>query len=220
MSKKYPTNQFLQNAIKDAFDSQTSEPKHLADDEDLLLRWAEQRLSKEEHAELLDHLSQCSNCRLAVSEMVKNGILEFNEQPTKQLQSSVTRSKNTFRYTTLLFLGGLMTSTICLLLCLFFLQGTPNQTDVARIEVTGQQTDPNSKLGGTVRSVSNPADKSNKFALLVGINKYGKLKENEWLDGCRNDIEAVKSVITGRLGFVAENVVVLLDEQATRDEIL
>jgi hypothetical protein len=30
----------------------------------------------------------------------------------------------------------------------------------------------------------------------------------------------VKSVITGRLGFVAENVVVLLDEQATRDEIL
>ena len=63
--------------------------------------------------------------------------------------------------------------------------------------------------------MSDPMGEPDKFALLVGINRYGKLKENEWLEGCHNDIVEVKSVITERFGFDASNITILLDDQAT-----
>ena len=223
MSKEHSSNPLLQSMIKNAFDCRTPVLKHLIDDEDLLLRWTDHQLSEEEHTELLNHLAQCSTCRCAVAEMTRNGILEFREYPVKQLQPSVVRSKNTFRYTAS-FLGILMTSALCLLFCMFFLQGTPDQTDVARnggseqigpVSGVKEPIDLNAKLEGATRSISDPMGEPDKFALLVGINKYGKLKESEWLDGCHNDIEAVKTVITDRFGFDASTITILLDDQAT-----
>ncbi len=86
-----------------------------------------------------------------------------------------------------------MTSVCCVFLSLLFLQsaaGAPSDTPSADAV-------------------------PEKYALLVGINRYGLLPESQWLEGCHNDIAEVKSVIVGRFAFPAENVTILLDEQAT-----
>jgi hypothetical protein len=78
-------------------------------------------------------------------------------------------------------------------------------------------------------------------ALLVGINAYKpsattapsqpqeKVVESKpnkgrgsWsdLDGCLNDVAAIKEIVIGRLGFKAENVRVLTDSQAKRESVL
>jgi hypothetical protein len=73
-------------------------------------------------------------------------------------------------------------------------------------------------------------------ALLVGIDHYKKgepiasgksargrkLCRSEFtdLDGCVNDIEAVKAVLVARLGFDESNILILRNEDATRSRIL
>ncbi|MDR0327765.1 MAG: caspase family protein [Planctomycetaceae bacterium] len=206
MSNQYPDIRLLQSIIKNAFESRTPTSDHPVDDADLLLRWADQQLSETEHAGLLDHLARCSDCRQSVSEMINNGILEFRERLAEPSPLIFVRQNNLFRYSAS-FLGVLMTSTVCLLLCLVVLQTTPDSTQVATN--TAHKTDPVVKLrGGT-------DDEPDKFALLIGINRYGKLKESEWLDGCHNDIAELKSVIIDRFMFDHNNVITLLDEQAT-----
>jgi hypothetical protein len=68
-------------------------------------------------------------------------------------------------------------------------------------------------------------------AFLVGINNYEpkglvkkplcrKVKNVENLLGCLNDVEAMKGVLISRFYFKPENIHVLIDEKATRDNIL
>lgn len=60
-----------------------------------------------------------------------------------------------------------------------------------------------------------------KFALLVGINRY--LSKNvKTLNGCENDVDDLKSVLTGLFRFSddPEHIVTLKSEQATRQRIL
>ena len=198
-------DRLLRNIVKNAFDGRLSASDHPTDDEELLLRWTDHQLSETEHDELLDHLARCSDCRTSVAEMIKNGILEFRELSEEKTQPSISaRQKNSFRHAISL-LGVLMTSTLCLLLCFVFLQGTPDTTQIATH--TGGGTDSGTKIRG--------GEEPDKFALLVGINRYGKLKEAEWLDGCHNDIAEVKSILTERFGFDSNNVTMLLDDQAT-----
>ncbi len=64
-----------------------------------------------------------------------------------------------------------------------------------------------------------------KRALLVGINEYraddgSPRAPFRNLQGARNDVELVRGVLTGRMGFAPDHVTVLLDRAATREAIL
>ncbi|HEV7486051.1 MAG TPA: caspase family protein [Thermoanaerobaculia bacterium] len=55
-----------------------------------------------------------------------------------------------------------------------------------------------------------------KYAMLVGINKY----PGNALNGCVNDVTNLREMLVDNFGFPAENVVMLTDEEATRENIL
>lgn len=57
---------------------------------------------------------------------------------------------------------------------------------------------------------------SRKLALLVGINQYPQLPA---LAGCVNDVELQRELLLYRFGFQAQDVLVLTDGQATRQNI-
>jgi Caspase domain len=59
---------------------------------------------------------------------------------------------------------------------------------------------------------------SRRHALLVGINAYPKFGPRQQLSGCLNDVQAMAAVLRGPYGF--DDVVTLLDQDATRDGIL
>jgi len=67
-----------------------------------------------------------------------------------------------------------------------------------------------------------------KRALLIGINTYVPEKQTDksrgstWinLDGCINDADAMKSVLETRYGFPGQNIVVLTNKEASRNNIL
>lgn len=181
---------------------------HLIDDEDLLLRWSSRQISPDEHERIIAHLAKCSDCRKSVTEMIKSGILEFSDVDADIRQLSLT-TKNRKPHSRFFILGAVMSSSLCLLICFFFLLGSPDSTNIAH--------NPGSEPGDGVkfRGTTDDSPQTDKFAVLVGINKYGKLKESEWLDGCHNDMDEVKAVITERFGFDPDNVTTLLDEQAT-----
>ncbi|MEH6519335.1 MAG: caspase family protein [Halioglobus sp.] len=61
---------------------------------------------------------------------------------------------------------------------------------------------------------------ANKYALIVGINKYPYMEEKYQLGGCVNDAKLIKSILVNKFNFDAANIVELHDEQATRDSIL
>ena len=58
-----------------------------------------------------------------------------------------------------------------------------------------------------------------RFALLVGVQHYPHLPAWQQLNGCRNDVEAIQRVLETRFGFLSENIVALLDEEATSERI-
>ncbi len=59
-----------------------------------------------------------------------------------------------------------------------------------------------------------------RWALLIGIDRYPRLAESYQLAGCVNDVRALSQVLVERHGFPAGNVRELLDEAATREGIL
>ena len=61
------------------------------------------------------------------------------------------------------------------------------------------------------------AQAANKYALLVGIAGYAGPNA---LDGPVNDVNKMRQLLIGRLGFPADNITVLRDGQATRQAIL
>ena len=54
-----------------------------------------------------------------------------------------------------------------------------------------------------------------RLALLVGIQSYPKLASSQQLEGCRNDVKAMRALLEGRFGFQHEDVVTLVDQEAT-----
>lgn len=60
----------------------------------------------------------------------------------------------------------------------------------------------------------------NKWALLIGINKYQNLSPQYQLSGCINDIEMMADILEENFGFPKGNIMKLQDEAATRDGIL
>lgn len=60
----------------------------------------------------------------------------------------------------------------------------------------------------------------NKWALLIGINKYPLLAPYYQLSGCVNDVELMADILQHSFGFPAKQITLLKDEQATRDGIL
>ncbi|MDJ0837229.1 MAG: caspase family protein [Acidobacteriota bacterium] len=71
------------------------------------------------------------------------------------------------------------------------------------------------------RSSADPVDSSRrpgkKWALLVGINRYQNLPP---LQGCVNDVGLMKDLLVKNFGFPPGQIIVLLDEKATRKAII
>ncbi|MBS1251088.1 MAG: hypothetical protein MAG451_00118 [Anaerolineales bacterium] len=59
-----------------------------------------------------------------------------------------------------------------------------------------------------------------KWALLIGINKYAKLAARYQLNGCVNDTKVMAGILHSNFGFPTDNMTLLWDEDATRDAIL
>lgn len=62
-----------------------------------------------------------------------------------------------------------------------------------------------------------------KYALVVGINKYYQkpgVLYPKVLQGCVNDALAIQSVLKQKFGFSQENIISLLDDKATRPNVL
>ncbi|HPH86428.1 MAG TPA: caspase family protein [Ferruginibacter sp.] len=77
--------------------------------------------------------------------------------------------------------------------------------------------------------ISNPCIAQTSRAFLIGINQYNPLSTSSVsssgrklinLEGCVNDIQAVRAVLAARFSFAASNMQTLLDQQATRQAIL
>ncbi len=61
---------------------------------------------------------------------------------------------------------------------------------------------------------------NNKWALLIGINKYQNFPLQFQLSGCVNDIDMMANILEENFSFPNGNIVKLRDEAATRDGIL
>ncbi len=64
------------------------------------------------------------------------------------------------------------------------------------------------------------AAKVNRWALLIGIDRYPNFPKDAQLAGCVNDVAAIARLLTDRFSFPAANVERLLDGAATRAGIL
>jgi hypothetical protein len=77
-----------------------------------------------------------------------------------------------------------------------------------------------SKAFPITRAASPPtttaAAPATKYAMLVGVNKY----PGNALNGCVNDVTNLREMLVKNFGFAPDNIVVLTDEQATRENIL
>ncbi|MAT69802.1 MAG: caspase [Planctomycetaceae bacterium] len=58
-----------------------------------------------------------------------------------------------------------------------------------------------------------------RLALLIGVNKYPHLRRRMQLKGCENDVVAMRSLLLERFEFAPDDIVTLVDEQATGDGI-
>lgn len=61
------------------------------------------------------------------------------------------------------------------------------------------------------------ASASQKLALLVGINQYS---QGKGLRGCTTDVELQKELLIHRFNFSPNNIITLIDREATRENIL
>lgn len=77
---------------------------------------------------------------------------------------------------------------------------------------SGESTSPPTTRPATSVTAAAPV----KYAMLVGINKY----PTNGLNGCVNDVTNLREMFVNNFGFAAENIVMLTDEQATRENIL
>lgn len=200
---------WMKEVLKAAFDYESSSAEHPIEDEDLLLQWANDQLPEAEREELLDHLAKCSDCRKAVAGMVRNDILVFhNAENIVSLPSATdkiagkTKGAKRSRW-----LGIASLSLLGMVLLVAFIPFSSSPID------DGLAGRPGGGFRGTA------ATEGDKFALLVGIDRYANLPRSEWLDGCGNDIGLVRSMIVDRFDFPEQGVSVLLNEQATSEQI-
>ena len=61
--------------------------------------------------------------------------------------------------------------------------------------------------------------RAERYALLIGINKYPQLPARFQLEGCENDVRLMAKTLQERFQFAPKNVRVLLNEQATAEGI-
>jgi hypothetical protein len=74
-------------------------------------------------------------------------------------------------------------------------------------------------LSAAERPSSPQAASPPRLALLVGVQTYPKLGPQRQLDGCRNDVRLMKDLLVDRFGFRPEEIVTLVDDQATAASI-
>jgi len=68
--------------------------------------------------------------------------------------------------------------------------------------------------------MSDSESRQNRWALLIGINRYPNFAPRGQLSGCVNDVEVMRQVLVNSFNFSENHVAVLKDEQASREGIL
>jgi hypothetical protein len=68
--------------------------------------------------------------------------------------------------------------------------------------------------------MSSTSDDRQKWALLIGINRYPNFAPRGQLSGCINDIQVMRQVLMTSFNFPESHVVSLTNEQATREGML
>ncbi|HSN85216.1 MAG TPA: caspase family protein, partial [Thermoanaerobaculia bacterium] len=68
--------------------------------------------------------------------------------------------------------------------------------------------------------MSSAPESFQKWALIVGVDRYEHLDPRYHLEGCANDARAMAGLLKSQFQFPAENVTLLLDQQATQAAIL
>lgn len=59
-----------------------------------------------------------------------------------------------------------------------------------------------------------------KAAVCVGINEFENLPKSSWLQGCANDARDLAGLLQSRYGFAASDISILLDSQATKENVV
>jgi caspase domain-containing protein len=68
--------------------------------------------------------------------------------------------------------------------------------------------------------MNSASDDRDKWALLIGINRYPMFAPRGQLSGCVNDVQVMRQVLVESFKFPEDHVKLLADEQATREGIL
>lgn len=74
---------------------------------------------------------------------------------------------------------------------------------------------PASRASAPEESATAEPDARPRLALLVGVQDYPNLGAHRQLSGSRNDVRLVRSLLVDRFGFRPDQIVTLLDDQAT-----
>lgn len=79
-------HQTLKSALHQSVHSDLYSPRHIALDDELLLRWESDELSEQELLEVTTHLEHCPECFTQIGEMLRTGVLELPERlaPSKK----------------------------------------------------------------------------------------------------------------------------------------
>jgi len=77
----------------------------------------------------------------------------------------------------------------------------------------------NTSQVGTTYQRLEAAPKGRRFALLIGINRYPQAAQYPDLAGCHQDVTLQRQLLQARFGVLSENIVTLLDEAATIENL-
>jgi tetratricopeptide (TPR) repeat protein len=115
--------------------------EHPVQDEELLTCWSAGQLPDEQHAAVVEHLSQCSPCRRELAELIEACLLQLPPPPAspqgdeepEPIVAAVLRPRRFWRRVRTWGLGLAVAASLLIALALFLLPRDPG-TDLARAE--------------------------------------------------------------------------------------
>ncbi len=115
-------------------------------------------------------------------------------------------------------------SVVVLLLCCGT-SSSKNQPDAETSDapMTDQsvtEVAPANQQHAVTQQFAQPGNTDGNIALLVGINKYPNLPDRLQLKGCVNDVKVMEKMLLEVFDFKPENIKILLNEEATKGNIL
>lgn len=86
---------FVLGLLRESFEAQAvPEGPHVVDDDTLLMRWADGRLSSADRDTLIEHLSLCPSCRTEINLLVEIGALDLSDEEAEEDDSGDGSTEN------------------------------------------------------------------------------------------------------------------------------